>query len=125
MMTHEMVTVDKMSVMDAYVNGARIEIRSSNIFEDDWRATDVPKWNWVQFDYRIAIEQETRPYTREELESIVPNCSWIRGKASEKLYQILIVCETSVNLHGCSDMCFQTLLNNYTWHDGTVCGVME
>ena len=50
-----MKTIDEMiAVMTAYKNGQQIEYIVRRNLNDVWEITFSPKWNWGDFDYRIA-----------------------------------------------------------------------
>lgn len=45
-------TKEMIAVMQAFEDGMPIEM--TNAGRCGWRATPNPKWNWINFDYRVA-----------------------------------------------------------------------
>lgn len=59
-----MTTQEKIAVMQAYVDGKQIQIRTSKGWIDFY-ITAEPSWNWRDFEYRIKPEPKEptyRPY---------------------------------------------------------------
>jgi len=42
-------TQEKIAVMQAYVDGKKIEWLSNG----EWAGIEVPAWNWISYDYRV------------------------------------------------------------------------
>ena len=56
-----MTTEEKIAVMQAYVEGKKIQVRSCGY--DLWRdCIYEPDWDWVSCDYRVKPEAQYRPY---------------------------------------------------------------
>lgn len=72
-------TLDCIKVMQAYCDGAEIEIRSKRVLEDIWEAQE-PNWNWSEFNYRIKPTSKMRPWKAEE----VPLDAWFCTKRDPK-----------------------------------------
>lgn len=53
-----MTTKEKIAVMQAYVDGKKIQFARKN--KEDWEdySTGEPLWAWSMFDYRIKPEEE-------------------------------------------------------------------
>ena len=49
-----MKTEDKIAVMMASVDGAKIEYVSKFDDKEAWKPTDKPHWNWNETCYRVA-----------------------------------------------------------------------
>lgn len=64
----------KISVMQAFRNGAAIEFSTDN-FPDVWKFTGSPLWDWQQRHYRIAPEKKKVPMTAEDF----PPMFWVRN----------------------------------------------
>lgn len=47
---------DKIEVMQAYLNGAKIDRRIPTAFDSTWKPCDEPQWNWQSSEYRIHKE---------------------------------------------------------------------
>lgn len=45
-------TQEKIAVMQAHVDGKKIQIYSNG----SWSESYDPRWNWTDFDYRVAPE---------------------------------------------------------------------
>lgn len=54
-MSHATDTLEKIKVMQAYVDGAviQIEVASSKIGETSWKEVNDPTWSWRDNNYRI------------------------------------------------------------------------
>ena len=76
-------TKEAIKVMQAYVDGAEIELRSKYNPEDTWE-TEEPNWTWSKFDYRIKSAPKLRPWKVEE----VPFGAWYCTKKDTKTYFI-------------------------------------
>lgn len=66
-------------VMQAYVDGKKIECRWKAEEEDEWRGSEYPLWLWDTRDYRIKpqpikVTEEEKDYMKERL--------WIKNKHS-------------------------------------------
>lgn len=46
-------TLEKIAVMQAYVEGKVIECKPNYIKEDQWACVDTPIWNWDEIIYRV------------------------------------------------------------------------
>jgi len=60
-------TKEKIAVMQAYVNGEKLEILLPSMGWDEWRAVGEPHWDWQNIDYRIKPEPKLRPWNPEEV----------------------------------------------------------
>ena len=65
-------TVEKIAVMQAFEDGKNIEFKLRE--KGNWETCDLPNWNWMECDYRIA----------EEPPKMVEKWLWImRGSKTE------------------------------------------
>lgn len=55
----------KISVMQAYKDGKRIEYTSGSYWVE-WMLPQEPTWNWVECDYRVKEEPKYVPYENTE-----------------------------------------------------------
>ena len=59
-----MATVEEtkkmIKVMQAFINGSKIEFRYDIAGNEDWQTDDSPAWNWRRFDYRIKKEPSSK-----------------------------------------------------------------
>lgn len=119
---------ERRAVMQAYVDGHPIELRSKN--SEVWDLFyGVPEllWVWDEFDYRVKPSPEFRQYNKDELPGIVGRV--VRNKLSG--FTCIIgntwtdIGGTSlINLHGhgLPIGCYE-LLTECEYLDGTPCGV--
>lgn len=54
-------TARMIEVMQAFVDGEKIEISATDAADNRWFGARQPLWNWHQFDYRIAPKPNTKP----------------------------------------------------------------
>ena len=53
-----MTTKEKIAVMQAYVDGKKIQCKYLSEEKDCWCDCEVPLWHWYMKDYRIKPEEE-------------------------------------------------------------------
>lgn len=56
--------IEKIAVMQAFVDGKRIE---SSRHGEIWDEIKNPCWNWQEYDYRVVREPKLRPWKPEEV----------------------------------------------------------
>lgn len=56
MSTIQEETAQKIAVMQAFLDGEAIEVRSTLSVNDKWYRVAVPVWNFSQFEYRIKAK---------------------------------------------------------------------
>lgn len=87
-----MATIEKIAVMQAYVDGKRIEVSlKRNDNWRDWVTDEEPSWNWGVYEYRIKPEPKEptyRPYKdfaefRNEWEK---HGGWAKSRKTADLY---------------------------------------
>lgn len=59
-------TSEKITVMQAYQEGYKIEFRFIGAIGDTWEITHFPTWRWGEFEYRIKEEKFPNPPEGEE-----------------------------------------------------------
>ena len=79
-MTREQ-TIEAIRVMQAYVDGKEVQVRSRKwnpreSLKPDWVDEELSCWNFEDFDYRIKPTAKLRSWTADE----VPLGAWIRCK---------------------------------------------
>ena len=77
-----MTTKQKIAVMMAYENGAEVERKQNEPnARQQWHRVDLPKWNWHNYDYRVAKPLITchAPNCNKELEDMACKASWAKG----------------------------------------------
>jgi len=111
-------TEGKIAVMQAYIEGKKIEGRPKDA---EAFGNAIPLWNWAEFDYRVKPEPKYVPY-----DSVmeVDRDKWITPKNDTVLFRIgsldtkdNTICysfESWINLNG--------LFEDFTYEDGTPCG---
>ena len=130
-------TAEMIEVMKAYEEGKKIEHKSKD--GDKWFEVSAPSWNWRDYDYRVKEEPKYRPYVDTE-EMINDFCErfgvkrtnfgepfiWIMHKTCKRL--IISYDVNSVYVQYCSEIeniTMQELLDNFTYLDGSICGVIN
>lgn len=56
----------KISVMQAFRDGKKIQRRADKFWGADWIYDETPCWDWCNFSYRIAPEKKKVPMTAED-----------------------------------------------------------
>lgn len=114
-----MTTKEMIDVMQAFVDGKKIEVKCKWDTETDWHSCE-PKWDWYASDYRVKPEPEFVPY---DSVTEVEKDKWFKRKASGMLFRIirLDASDNSVILDfgRCN---LQELFEDFTYEDGTPCG---
>lgn len=67
-------TQEKIAIMQAFVDGKEIEFKTKNR-EVSWSISYDPKWDWIDFDYRIKPEPPPTPMNIP-WEFIKPEYKW-------------------------------------------------
>ena len=126
-------TKEAIAVMQAYVDGKRIQWKHA-ICGDAWQdCSGEPSWALTACAYRIAPEPKYRPYNSP---SEVPIGARVRLKPSGGTYMIWdagfwspeslgVIRVGIVNPHGYRDVGVATLFADYEFLDGKPCGVLE
>lgn len=136
----EMKTTEEMiEVMKAYEEGKEIEFRLPSGY---WAEAIAPTWNWKETDYRVKAEPKYRPYNNIEellkdwaekthsipatMKKYVRPLIWVKQK-KEEMKMLINGYDTSDNtvfllVNWCG---LEYLFNNYTYLDGSPCGIKE
>lgn len=128
-----MTTKEMIEVMQAYDRGEQIERRDR--CGNNWFLAPVPSWDWVQYEYRVKSKPIYRPYKNadEFLQAQREHGMYLRPSTKAKyMAPITIIGDTitlaspldSVNVYTCR-YSYDDIFNNFTWQDGTPCGVKE
>lgn len=128
-----MTTAEIIKVMQAYERGEQIEMRETS--GEKWYDEFHPIWDWSNFEYRIKSKPTYRPYKNadEFLQAQREHGIYLRPSTKAKyMTPITIIGDTitlaspldSVNVYTCR-YSYGDIFNNFTWQDGTPCGVKE
>lgn len=119
-----MTTKEMIEVMQAYERGEQIEHRDR--CGDNWYLSQVPSWDWVQYEYRIKPKPTYRPYknAQEFLQAQKEHGIYLQEKETRCMIMPLGVNYYRVTIPSRSYR-YKQLLNTFVWQDGTPCGVKE
>lgn len=78
-------TKKAIEVMQAYVDGKKIECRWKAEEEDEWRGSEYPLWLWDTRDYRI----KPQPMKVTEEEKKFMEQIWLKNKQTGHVYAVL------------------------------------
>ena len=128
-----MTTKDMIEVMQAYDRGEQIERRDR--CGNNWFLSPVPSWDWVQYEYRVKPKPTYRPYKNaaEFLAAQKEHGMNIRRKGCNYYISPLYITDNIISIPYLRsddsvvnvDKLYGDLLREYTWQDGTPCGVKE
>ena len=128
-----MATKEMIEVMQAYDRGEQIERRAR--CGNNWFLSPVPSWDWVQYDYRVKPKPTYRPYKNatEFLAAQKEHGMNIRRKGCNYYILPLYITDNIISIQYSRsdgsvvsvDKLYIDLLREYTWQDGTPCGVKE
>lgn len=129
MITEEIIeTVERIKVMQAFVNGKAIEERRISFDHTEWVDNNNPEWRWDKFDYRIKPESKYRPFNNarecwEEMQKHQP-FGWIK---SGKLLMNIISIGAGITVHTGISNCGYSFKGavSLTFADGTPFGILE
>lgn len=126
-----MTTEEKIRVMQAAVDGKRIQLRRNGVgtWIDVCSSGDL-HWDWHNMDYRVTPEPKLRPFTKEELLKILElHDRWFVSKDSGNMVRILSIQKrpngTYVELGDDGYVSLEGLLECFTFENGEPCGVYE
>lgn len=133
----------KISVMQAYEEGKKIEFRYLTVPNDDWvefcsSSLVVPSWNWEIFDYRVKEELKYRPYKDTE-EMINDFCErsgakrskmgepfiWIKPYKNGKNRHLITDIYDEGVYNGATYLELEDMFRNYCYCDGSPIGKKE
>lgn len=124
-----MTTSEMIAVMQAYEEGKEIEFRSKG--SSAWHGAN-PKWNWAEYEYRVAPVKILRPYRdiNEFLSDYCKRCNfpwhkgstllpiiWLQDKRTGEFSQITRYYKNGISLDGTLHN-FVDAFNNYCYLDG-------
>ena len=120
-------TKEMIEVMQAYEEGAQIQIKPSHTTE--WSDTNITWWNWSDFDYRVKPKKSYVPFhTPEEfLTAYRKHGEFIENKETgEKMNAYvdkngIVILSTALNCTYTFES-LRTLFGCYKFADGTPCG---
>ena len=136
-----MTTKEMIEVMQAYERGEQIEHRDR--CGDNWYLSQVPSWDWVQYEYRIKPKPTYRPYKnadeflaaqKEHGMYITDHGMYLLPKHEAGRYELptsiddeKVVFILPTNTSNAYAVCYHydNLLKDKVWQDGTPCGVKE
>ena len=128
-----MTTKEMIEVMQAYDRGEQIERRDR--CGNNWFLSPVPSWDWVQYEYRVKPKHIYCPYKNaaEFLAAQKEHGMNIRLNGHNYYGLPLYVTNILIGIQwpqgdGSTvdiDVSYEELLRDYTWQDGTPCGVKE
>ena len=122
-------TKEKIEIMQAYDRGEQIQIKGSNI---DWiDIIDIvsPKWDWINYDYRVKPKPKYVPFdTPDEFleaqrvhgEVLVDKKNGVKMTTYVNKNGIVACAKFFSNTWMVSSL--QNILRDYRFKDGTPCG---
>ena len=114
-----MTTEEKIKVMQAYVDGKYIGLsrkgeRKYNSYSI--RGFSEIIWNWEEYDYVVEKEPKYIPFDFSDACSLIKTP--IKQKDKQLVTEIYYIDSEYINYH----ISYQSLLNDFTFLDGTPCG---
>lgn len=120
-----MTTLEQIRVMQAYVDGKKIQVKSGT--NGEWIDIDVPYWDWADANYRIKPEKKLAAYAngREFLEAMKKHGPYVTDK--DDILKIPTVIGKATVVVGFSNEqpTLEELARDYKWQDGSPCGIMQ
>lgn len=119
-----MMTDDEIiEVVQGHKNGKTIQFFLE--LDREWKnVVGKPTWNFDAITYRIKPEPKLRPYTYEEALEAWKLHKYVKNKTGHFASNILGMQYDKIKLSE-NFVCYQTLLDYYTWEDDTPCGILE
>ena len=122
------------NVMLAYERGEQIEYKEKK--DSEWLPLfHDPYWDWAQFDYRIKSNPTYRPYKNadEFLQAQREHGMYLMTSTKDKYMTPITISGDTITLafpldYGNVYTCrysYVNIFNDFTWQDGTPCGVKE
>jgi hypothetical protein len=112
---------EKIAVMQAALDGKKIEVLNSTWGNDMWGHSYSPKeltFDWGKCDYRIKEEPEYVPFDITDAAGIV-------GKIFRNGNEIYGVTISGVILLCFTEIPYEELLTHYPFADGSLCGKLK
>ena len=132
-----MTTSEMIAVMQAFDRGEQIEYRIKDFMRDDeWcDQKEFPEWDWRTFDYRIKPKPTYRSYknTAEFLAAQKEHGVNLQLKGHNYYGLPIYITDILIGIQWPQsngntvdiDVSYEGLLRDYTWQDGTPCGIEE
>ena len=133
-------SVERIKVMQAFVNGKAIEERRISFDHTEWVDNNNPEWRWDKFDYRIKPESKYRPFKNaeecwNEMQKHQP-FGWLKDKNKDSvlmniqaLFDEMLTITDGVYFRGINLINgwhgFEEAVKEYTFADGTPFGIKE
>lgn len=116
-------TKEKIEVMKAFERGEQIQY--ALIDSENWGDVTEPKWNWYLLDYRVKPKLVPYESEQEFYEAVKAHGGYIRciGRNYSLSFPTAISID-EVWIDGCR-ICYEELLKEYEFVDGTPCGKEE
>lgn len=119
--------------MTAYKEGKIIEYKyvtkHNTIILDFWVVAANPRWDWINYDYRIKPEPKYRPYANED-ECFKDACKhgiWLKGidETTRGYHSVFSIMPKGIKTFPVYPT-YEQMLKIYVWaDDGTPCGILE
>lgn len=121
-----MTTKEKIKVMQAFVDGKAIQIKSVCGANDWTDQNGEPLWDWYGSIYRIKSETKIRPYTFKEMkEAVKKHGSWV-WQGNDSAFSISFIDNEGVVFNYSDPRPYKELLDEFCWFDDdSPCGVVE
>ena len=119
------ITKEQIAVMQAYIDGKKIEYK--NVLWEHWVSCENPTWDWNTYEYRIVEGTRLRPYkdAQEFIEAMNEHGPMIGYKHKKAFMGVELVNDHGIMLKYEILMRLYNEVINFIWQDGTPCGVME
>lgn len=113
-------TKKAIEVMQAYVDGKEIEVKSFG--SAPFKEIPNPVWDWYRNEYRVKPESKVRPYANADecFNDMLKHGGWYLDQ--EKAY--CKMCR--ISNYGFAGLNFEEIVKYYVWaDDGSPCGIVE
>ena len=123
-----MKTIDEMiSVMQAYRDGKKIEIRFKTPIKGEWGSTSMPTWDWVRCDYRVKPDPQKKvvPYeSAEEFLAAQKEHGMYLYACGQRHLPTLVddCCVVTYSISGIIAHTYEEICDMYCFEDKTPCG---
>lgn len=121
---------EKIAVMQAAADGKKIQCSQARV--GVWVNTEIPLWDWNNYDYQIKPEPKLRPWNPEEVPvGAICDGQWILGKKRPSLIvSVEGTCFCYCGRDKIYTVTFEAALRDFTYSldQGKTwlpCGVME
>ena len=121
-----MKTIKEMvDIMQAYERGEQIQVKGSGI---EWIDIVSPKWDWINYEYRIKPKPEFRPFksVEEFLEAQKEHGIEVKNILTNTVYNVFINFKGEILMRDKYSFSFIDnvceMFGYFTFLDGTPCG---